>query len=434
MTSSEPKDSRALVALTALLRLGAANPSEAELARGLYLVRTRLTQRESLWRVKLGWSLIVASVLACVALGVDFWRRPRAQSSVVIEPVAVARVEGGKIVEGGYLAESGRAGISLQFSEGTEFRLAPGARGRLRSVHVDGARFALEHGDASFRITHNPDHKWSVEAGPFLVTVRGTDFSVSWDPRSEQFGVKLRQGRVVVSGPVLGDDLVLRPGQNLSVNLPAAETVISEARTEALPEKPDEQLRPPPAADAAAPLTKANQKAKPASSIAASRAEASAPTSERRWAHALAGGQWDRILADVERDGLDATLQSASSEELVALADAARYRRRADWARAALLTQRRRFPNSGRALDAIFLLGRVEELRANAGTAAIGWYDQYLAQAPNGTYAAEALGRKMILSNATGGPSAARPIADEYLRRFPRGSYAGAARALQRGR
>ena len=46
--------------------------------------------------------------------------------------------------------------------------------------------------------------------------------------------------------------------------------------------------------------------------------------------------------------------------------------------------------------------------------------------------AAEALGRKMILTNEMGGPAQARPIAREYLLRFPTGSYAGSARALDR--
>ena len=72
----------------------------------------------------------------------------------------------------------------------------------------------------------------------------------------------------------------------------------------------------------------------------------------------------------------------------------------------------------------------MEELSPDGSARAIAFYDDYLARAPRGGYAAEALGRKMILSNDLGGPSKARPIADEYLRRFPGGSYAGSARAL----
>jgi len=146
----------------------------------------------------------------------------------------------------------------------------------------------------------------------------------------------------------------------------------------------------------------------------------------------MASGHWDRILADVDRDGVDATLENAASEDLFALADSARYRRRADLARAALLAQRRRFPHASRSLDAIFLLGRAEEMREHGTEAqAIAWYDEYLARAPTGAFVAEALGRKMILTNDVAGPTQARPIAREYLLRFPAGSYAGSARALQ---
>jgi TolA-binding protein len=146
----------------------------------------------------------------------------------------------------------------------------------------------------------------------------------------------------------------------------------------------------------------------------------------------LASGHWDRILEEVERTGVDAALNGASSEDLFALADAARYRRRTDLAREALLAERRRFPNSPRAIDALFLLGRVDEARGSGMARAIAWYDEYLVRAPTGSYAAEALGRKMIVTMEAGGAVQARAIAEEYLRRFPKGSYAGTARALIR--
>ena len=164
------------------------------------------------------------------------------------------------------------------------------------------------------------------------------------------------------------------------------------------------------------------------SSAAAAVSSASKPERKSSWADHLAHGRWDRILEEVEQRGVDATLESAPSEELFALADAARYRRRTDLARAALLAQRRRFPGSARSVDATFLLGRVEESRDRAQ--ALGWYDEYLERAPTGTYSAEAWGRKMVLTNELKGRASARPIAEEYLRRFPNGSYAGAARAL----
>jgi TolA-binding protein len=153
---------------------------------------------------------------------------------------------------------------------------------------------------------------------------------------------------------------------------------------------------------------------------------------EHRWTAALAAGNWDLILADADRAGVKSTLEKASSEELFALADAARYRRRLDLSRESLLAERRRFPRSARSLDAAYLLGRVEEVSEHGMARAIEWYDEYLARAPTGTYAPEALGRKMTLTNKLEGATQAQPMAEEYLRRFPGGTYAGAARALRR--
>jgi TolA-binding protein len=432
MTPSDPTEPRALSALTELLRDAVKKPTAAKLDRGLQELRTRLAGGNVNRRRAIRWSVLAAAVVACgvlVAVGVSFHRTSEGRTE---QPVSLSRIEGGKILDGGYLSESGNAGIKLFFDEGSEFELQPGTRGRLRALNASGALLAIEHGSASLRITHRREHRWSVEAGPFLVTVKGTDFSVLWDPGNEEFELRLRRGRVAVSGPVVGEGLALKPGQKLTVSLRKAETIITEERpdTEAgeaflpIPSPTSEVSVAPPAKSGEPKLASA---AEPQASPTASGAG-----TERRWREALANGQWDKILADAERDGIEATLEKASSDDLFALADAARYRRRAALARLTLLAHRRRFPSSPRSLDAIFLLGRVEELRSSGWGSAILRYEEYLSRAPTGTYAAEALGRKMVLTKEVEGPASARPIAAEYLRRFPEGSYAGAARALER--
>ncbi|MEO6600193.1 MAG: FecR domain-containing protein [Polyangiaceae bacterium] len=422
MKRTESPDPRRLGALTELLGGAVEPPTAAQLDQGLSRIRARVLGRTRS-RINVRLALLAAALLVCTLLGVVLVPRFLARSSVPL-PVAVTRVDGGRIIEGGYLSEVGDAGVTLLFNEGSRFALAPGTRGRLQAVTAAGARLTLDYGTASFRITPNLDHRWWVEAGPFLVSVRGTDFTVIWDPTSEQFAVKLRQGRVAVSGPLLGEELILRPGQNLSVNLPKGQTVITDGRAE--------KLRPP-ADSLAAPLATASTSlANPAAQAPSAQSSASVRAgSERQWGTAVAKGEWDRILADVERAGVEASLRSLSSDELFALADAARYRRRPDLARSALLTQRQRFPNSPRASDAVFLLGRVEELRPGAEVTAIKRYDEYLARAPSGTYAAEALGRKMILVKDLRGADGAREVATQYLKRFPHGSYADAARSLE---
>jgi TolA-binding protein len=424
-------DSRALVALTARLR-EVGSPVRSQLDRGLDAVRARLAARRQRFPTVLRFSLLGGAALLCVALGLVVWTL-RASPRASEPPVAIDRVEGGRLLEGGYLSESGGGGIQLFFDDGSKFVLMPGTRGRLRPITEEGAHLAIERGTGSFEINPSRERRWSVEAGPFLVAVQGTNFEIDWEPANEQFELRLRRGRVTVSGPVVGENLALRAGQKLSVSLPKGVSVISEDRPapsegeSAAPDASSARIAPATPALSASDEQRASAGPAPLSSGATAELRA-----DRRWKDALASGRWDQILAEVERDGVDSTLQNASSEDLFALADAARYRRRVDLARAALLSQRRRFPGSPRSLDALFLLGRVEELRGSGRAKAIGWYDDYLSRAPAGTYAAEALGRKMVLSNEVGGPASARAIAGEYLRRFPDGSYAGAARTLQR--
>jgi hypothetical protein len=418
--AEDPKDAPALVALTELGRDAAKPHTSVELEEGLDEIRARLAVSRARRSALRRWALVTTTAVGCAILALKLVSFERDRGPALDPPVAVSRIEGGTLLEGGYLSQSHAAGVKVLFTEGTTFELMAGTRGRLREVAVDGAHLAVEDGTVSVQVTHSHKHRWLVEAGPFLVTVTGTVFTVSWDPSSERFELRLRRGHVVVSGPVANGAIALRGGQHLIVSLPRAETVITDEAS---------------GADAGAPADAAPTGGRSATAVASASSTSGART--RRWAADLASGRWDRILADVDRDGVGAILESAASDDLFALADAARYRRRADLARAALLAQRRRFPHAPRSLDALFLLGRAEELREGgtpdeARAQAIIWYDQYLALAPRGAYAAEALGRKMILTNEVGGPAEAQPLAREYLLRFPTGSYAGSARVLQR--
>jgi hypothetical protein len=424
MTAPEnDKGRQALAALAALARESAQPPTPAQLDSGLRSLRARVEPatprpRFAAFRRSMRWSLVGTLASALVLVGLSLVRsghlRPPGPP-----PSLSYEIEGGSLVDGGYLRESGGAGIKLTFVEGTEFLLMPGTRSRLRAVDATGARIAIEHGTASFQVTPSRDHRWQVDVGPFLVTVKGTVFSVSWDAAAERFELKLRHGRVTVSGPVSGGEIALAAGQRLLVDLPHGETTISEPKLDAWRE-PD-----------AAPAEQPPVPAIPAEKRPGTPTPGK-PDGARRWAAALAAGQIDRILGEAERAGLKATFERAAGDDLLALADAARYRRRMDLSREALLAARRRFPDSPRTLDATFLLGSVEEANEQGWARALAWYDEYLARAPTGTYASEALGRKMTLTSKLQGRARARPIAEEYLRRFPAGTYAGPARAFLR--
>ncbi len=419
--TSHDLESAALDKLTQQYCEAVEQPTPAELDRGLHAFLDRVDAGRTRRRHFMRWSLVGAGVAIAVLAVVRI--NPTVRQAPSALPALTYSLDGGSVVEGGYLRETGSAGMKVSFNEGSECAFMPGTRGQIRSVEKTGARLGVERGTASFRVKHHDGRRWLVDAGPFEVTVTGTVFSVSWDPMEEQFELRLREGGVVVRGPVSAGEIALRAGQRLVVNLAKAESVISEMPLETT------------GAEVVAPVAPA---AEPRPAVTANRPtlRAAAPsprmTGEHRWSSELALGHWDRILSEARSMGIETVLAKASSEDLFALADAARYRRQPDLARAALMAERRRFPGSPRTLDAVFLLGRVEELNDRGAAQAISHYDEYLTRAPAGPFVGEALGRKMTLIDRLQGAAKARPVAEEYLRRFPKGNYAGAARTLLR--
>lgn len=426
---SGPIDTRPLLALTALareMREAVPEPTRAQLDAGWTVVSARITAQRARRRAAKRFAL--AAVVAIIA-GVSAPWLARLRSPGGTPPALSYDIEGGDLVDGGYLRESSEDGIKLHFAEGTEFVLMPGTRGRLRSVSSVGARIAIEHGTASFQVTPRRNAHWQVDVGPFLVTVKGTVFTVSWDAVTERFDLRLQHGSVSVAGPLSSGEVLVKAGQRLAVNLPRKETVITEQSAQETWLLPSAGMQGPDTPDALPPTAAPQEMPGRAADMGRRAAEAKA-TPRRSWTEAVAAGEWNRILDDAARAGIGHVLAQAPSEDLIALADAARYGRRVGLARVALLAERRRFAGSPAARDAAFLLGRLEEASHGETKQAMDWYDSYLSEAPAGAHAAEALGRKMMVAKQLQGASEAAALARDYLRRFPSGPYAGAARAL----
>jgi hypothetical protein len=146
----------------------------------------------------------------------------------------------------------------------------------------------------------------------------------------------------------------------------------------------------------------------------------------------VARGQFHVVVREAEDAGIDRCLAGLPSDRLIALADAARYTARIDLARRVLIAQRQRFSGSAPAHDAAFLLGRLAEDTGAPLPNALDWYDRYLVEAPAGSYAAEALGRKMLASTKIPGGAGAA-VAREYLLRYPNGQYVTQARGIIEG-
>ncbi|MFT3766778.1 MAG: FecR domain-containing protein [Minicystis sp.] len=405
------------------------------------------------WRARRAPVLLAAAVLAAAA-AVLFWPRARLRYEVVgatLAPSAYVRVP----------ASGPEA--ALRFSDGTEVVFAAGGRGRVAEVGARGARIVIESGRARVHVAHLPGAEWSVEAGPFAIAVTGTAFDVSWKAEEGELEVRLRVGSVVVRGPLSPAGVPMHAGQRLTARLGDRELRIVEETGSAGTTADAEAAAARAASEGGAvgsagavvggagavvgtaaervvgpapSVTGAERVVVPAPAATANERVAAAPKASRReeaapaWQRRVKAGDFRGVIADAEARGIDATLAEASLADLEALADAARYAGRADVAGKVLGAERARFPGTVEAKTAAFLLGRLaEDAQASPG-AAIGYYDAYLAEAPDGAFASEALGRKMNAVHRSAGAAAARPIAEAYLRRFPGGSYAAVAQQI----
>jgi TolA-binding protein len=382
-------------------------------ALALRLAKVRRIQRQR------RWVLAAAAVTLALVFGIAGLRARGGKSPARLS----YRVNDQAPLAGGYVFAPRAADSLLSFSDGSKVRMAARARGRVVEVTSDGARFALEEGNATVDIRPHPRSRWLFEAGPFLVRVHGTSFTLDWHPAETVFEVRLRSGAVSVANPVSGSEIQLRSGQTLRVSLREQTTtlgVLSDADDSA----PAPSSNPvPTAAASSGPALRATLPEQPAES---------ARWSHRGWPAALKEGKASAVVSEAGRLGVAQVLARADGEDLWALANAARYAGQFALAEQALTTQRARFPASSRARESAFLLGRLHDGDAGGLGNALTWYERYLTEAPAGAHASDALGRKMTLLQRWDRRTEASVVAHEYLRRFPAGTYANAARTLIR--
>jgi hypothetical protein len=309
-----------------------------------------------------------------------------------------------------YSADSSRR-LALRFSDDSAVTLEPEASARVARTTPTGAQVSVESGAVEVQVIHRPDTSWQIAAGPYSLHVTGTSFRVEWQPLTRTVDVAMHEGTVRVTGPGIPSEVLVRGTGHFTTR---------DRTPAAAPLAP---------ADLPAPAsTVANTPAPSASSGTAPRSDhdADAPAA---WSTLAAKGRYAEIVRAAERSGLDSVLTRSDRSTLASLADAARFTGRGDLARRALQTVRERFAGSEAAADAAFVLGRMDD-EAGAVSSAFAWYDRYLAEAPAGHFAPEALGRKMLALRKLGDLVGSTRIARQYLEKFPDGPYASVARQI----
>ena len=402
------------------------------------LLRHMRKSRSDVWAAFRTRAVIATASLAVVLVAVGVWNRALVDRGAMVRLSYV--VDGGYVARGSVIDVDQASEARVRFSDGSDVLLSRGSHVSLRQLDRLGARVSLFGGSAYVDIVHRDGARWSFDAGPFLITVTGTAFRLGWDASEEELDVRMDRGSIEVSGPLSDSALALRSGQHLIVRVRQRETLIRERDEDAFNRAPagsGSTASVEPADDGSTnkggstPNASIPSSAGSAAGVDGAKQDWRPGLPKQDWPRLLASGDFETILGQAERLGVDGCLTSASSADLSALADAARYGRRDELARSALLAQRRRFAGGRSARDAAFLLGKLEETDQNPA-AALGWYDRYMREDTKGPYASDALGRKMIVTQQLYGDSQARSVAAEYVSRFPDGAYTSRARALTR--
>src|SRR5580658_4288635 len=197
--------------VAALARQVTKAPDESALDDALRRVRARVEQhraspgrRGSVW----GVVLVAASVLLVVT-----WR----MVGVRKQPLPLAyRAEGADLLGEGYVRARPGEHPRLSFSEGSVVALADDTRMRVVAADERGGHLAIEEGEIRADIVHRSGTRWTFEAGPYSVDVRGTSFSLDWRGADGWFDFRLQTGLVDIHTPWSPVPIALHGGQRLT--------------------------------------------------------------------------------------------------------------------------------------------------------------------------------------------------------------------------
>ncbi|MDF3071401.1 MAG: hypothetical protein K0R38_7002 [Polyangiaceae bacterium] len=404
-----------------LQRLGRALAVEQDraLAQDLSLgsVRARVIARPPRRRLKYKPVLAVAAVVVSAAavaalVGVGKPRTPLG-ATFGDHPLSV----------GEWVSATEASTPPIHFSDGSQVSLAPGSRARLATLDSVGAHLVLESGSADVRVVPNHGARYKVSLGPFAVDVTGTRFDVGFRPNDELFTLVLHEGRVVVSGCVLGEGRQLLAGESLRASCRAGHFEISAAGTRPIPSA----LAAPSAASTAP--AKAEPEPAPEADIAP-RVPRESPPVAPTWQGLSRQSRFTEAYALIEQEGFDAAVAKSSASELALLGDTARFAGKPADALTAYQSLRSRAAGSAAAKLAAFSIARVHFDQRAAYADAARWFRTYLAEQPGGPFAREAEGRLMEALSRSGDGAGARKVAEGYLARHARGPHERVARQL----
>jgi hypothetical protein len=304
-------------------------------------------------------------------------------------------------------------GETLSFSDGSRVELGARAEIALSKLAPEQAHLELTQGHVDATIHKGTGRAWTLGAGPYSVRVVGTAFSVDWDAGSRFFAVKVREGKVLVTGGELrAGGIVLGAGERIERQGPPP------APTAAAPVSGTQQLE-------ALPLSTSEQPAPPTAP-----SEATVPSPDDDFRAQAARGKYSAAMAAARRAGFERLTHELPAKDLLLLANTARYAGSPSEARSALRMLRERFPGSPSAAHAALLLASQAEDHDKNSREAERWLRTFLTESPRGELAAGARARLLATLLKSGAQTEAEQVARDYLRFHPNGPHVAQARAV----
>ncbi len=396
------------------------DPVALERLRGRIVMPSR-----RLWTPRLAW--VGAAVTACAVMLV-VWTAPWRQPSFRV---------GASVGAVGMVLAAQDEHLPVQFADGSQVVLAPGARGRVNRLSETGAEVVLTGGALEAHVVHSAETRWVFHAGPFEILVTGTRFVATWQPESQTLDVQMTEGSVRVAGGDLSREVAVRAGQRFTASKGAPsyslrqQTVAPESLARSQPTL-DHNMAVDHNTAVEAPIAAVPSALPPAQAQPVSKALWEAPAPVRAtWATAAAAGDHQRAFSLAQKRGLNKLTRKLDAPGLLLLADTARYVHQPTPAAAAFLALVQRFPRSAEATDAMFGLGRLA-FEQSAWPEAVGWFQRVVDQQKQGPLVEAAWGRLMESLIRAHDPLAAQR-AQAYMERFPRGQHRVLAERIRAG-
>ncbi len=355
--------------------------------------RTRTKPRR---RAKLARTIVIAAaVVGFVLAAVVLWRRPGLPAASL---PARHEIVAGALALAPSQADDVERVVSLR--DGSSITLAPGSAFEPLESSPSAVVLRQLRGRVLYDITPGGPRRWTIACGPVSVDVVGTSFRIDRD--GSRVRVEVTRGIVLVRGEPVPDHIVrLAAGMSVEVGAEDAAKV----------------------ATGASPSIAVARSAVPSSPLPPLASSAPSKSShDASWRRFAERGENEKAYEELGPGGVARAAQSASVEQLLALADVARL---SDHAREAIDPLERvvhEHSRDSRASLAAFTLGEIHLRSLASNAAAARAFEQALTLGLPEALAEDAYALWIESLSKAGDRARARAVLSEYMARFPNGA------------